>query len=131
MRDFYDRIHATCVFFLRKITPENACLLRSLSTFAVLLHVNKFKLFTMKKIILMTAIIAGCSFAASAQVTPVKQTGKANDLKTQKKSNSTKQADVLKNTSANTAIAPLILPVPKHEVDTTFLPVIKSTYNKR
>lgn len=81
----------------------------------------------MKKIILMAAIVAGCSFAASAQVTPVKQISKANELKTQKKATNSKQAEVLNNTSANTAIAPLILPMPKNEVDTTFLPVIKNT----
>ncbi|HEV7329958.1 MAG TPA: hypothetical protein VGN63_02865 [Flavisolibacter sp.] len=85
----------------------------------------------MKKIIMMAAIIAGCSFSARAQVAPVKPTEKPGELKTQKKGINTKQADVFKNTSANTAIAPLILPVPKNEIDTTFLPVIKNSNRRR
>lgn len=80
----------------------------------------------MKKIILMAAVIAGCSLSANAQVAPVKPIAKSNELKAQKKGVHTKQAGVLKNTSANTAVAPLILPLPKNEVDTTFLSVIQN-----
>ena len=93
------------------------------ANFVFLLFVSKFKFFAMKKIVLMAAVIAGCNFAAQAQQTPVKPTETSGELKTQKKGIPSKQTGLLKNTSANTAIAPLMLPMPKHEVDTTFLPV--------
>jgi hypothetical protein len=124
-QDFYDGIHPALIFFLMKISSQKACLLRLLSNFAVLFFVSKSKLFTMKKIIMMAAILAGCTLSANAQVTPVKPVAKANDIKTEKKAVPTKQVEVFKNTSANTAIAPLILPLPKNEVDTSFVPVVK------
>ncbi|RYZ27604.1 MAG: hypothetical protein EOO10_12225 [Chitinophagaceae bacterium] len=83
----------------------------------------------MKKIMLIAAIIAGCSVTASAQTAQAKPIEKPVTQKVQKKSTSPKQVEVLNNTSSNTAIAPLILPLPKNEVDTTFLP-IKHNYPK-
>lgn len=79
---------------------------------------------------MIAAIIAGCSLTAGAQTTQIKQVEKRATQKTQTKGVSQKQVEVLRNTSSNAAIAPLILPLPKNEVDTTFLPVIKHNYPK-
>jgi serine protease inhibitor ecotin len=84
----------------------------------------------MKKSKILAAVIAGCCVTASAQTTQVKPIEKRVAQKTQTKGVSQKQVEVLNNTSSNTAIAPLILPLPKNEVDTTFLPVIKHNYPK-
>lgn len=78
---------------------------------------------------MIAVVIAGCSFGASAQTTQAKLIEKPARQKTQAKGVSQKQVEVLNNTSSNTAIAPLILPLPKNEVDTTFLP-IKHNYPK-
>lgn len=84
----------------------------------------------MKKILVMTAILTGCSFCAMAQNTQSKPTVKQAEQKTQQKGTPTKQTIELKSTSTNTASAPLILPIPKPEVDTTFLPVVKNMQRK-
>jgi len=93
----------------------------------LVLSINR-KLFAMKKIIVMAALFVGCSVCANAQKAQGKPTVKPGDLKTQKKGTTAKQATELKSTSTNTAIAPLFLPVPKLDVDTTFMPVVKSDY---
>jgi hypothetical protein len=85
----------------------------------------KYKIFAMKKIIVMAAIFMGCSVCANAQKTQEKLTVKPVDLKTQKKGTTIKQATEFKSTTSNTAIAPLFLPIPRPDVDTTFLPVVK------
>lgn len=82
----------------------------------------------MKKIIVMAAILIGCSFGANAQKAQDKQIIKPGDLKTQKKGMPARQTADLKSSSTNTAIAPLFLPVPRPEVDTTFVPVVKNDW---
>jgi LAS superfamily LD-carboxypeptidase LdcB len=81
----------------------------------------------MKKFLFMLAVVIGCSISAKAQIAQVKQT----EQKTQKKGINTKQVLTLKSNSSNAAIAPLILPLPKNEVDTTFMPVVRELQRKR
>ena len=82
----------------------------------------------MKKIIVMAAILIGCSFGANAQKVQDKQIVKPGDLKTQKKKMPAKQTADLKCPSTTAAMAPLFLPVPRPVVDTTFVPVVKNDW---
>lgn len=80
----------------------------------------------MKKLILATAFVMGCSMYAAAQSTPVK-TAVKGDQKTPKKGSATEKKTItLKSTGNNEANAPFSLPLPKHEIDTTGLPPVKN-----
>ena len=80
----------------------------------------------MKNRILTIAFLAGFSICAQAQSTPAKPVAKATPVsKIQKKTTAAKPSDELKSVSDNNAFAPLLLPLPKMEADTTLMPVVR------
>ena len=79
----------------------------------------------MKNIFLTIALIAGFGLCANAQTTSVKPAVKTTAAKTQKKVALKQQPTELKSVSENTAMAPLVLPIPKPEADTALVPVVK------
>lgn len=79
----------------------------------------------MKNRILTIAFLAGFGFCAQAQKTPAKPVVKTTIVKTQKKTTAAKPADELKSVSDNNAFAPMVVPVPKLEADTTLMPVVR------
>ena len=80
----------------------------------------------MKNRILTIAFLAGFGICAQAQSSPAKPVVKSTTVsKIQKKTTAAKPSDELKSMSNDNAFAPLMLPVPKLEADTTLMPVVR------